>query len=140
VFLQEPHQAADVIIMTMADDKRVHLAKINFHKFQVVRVDVRREAEIKQVAARFRALAGLDVQCQPPLAFQRLALCGRGKPNPANRKTWNLHARQKDVVRAVGDFPNCELIDHGRIDPNRSGVRRAIERNAASQQRAAKDG
>ena len=129
-----------MVIMTVADDQRVHLPQIDFHKFQVVRVDIRRETEVEEVAPGFCALAGLDVQCQPPLAFQRLSLRRLGKSRAADRQTRKLRASQEDVVRAVSDFTDRKLVDYWRINPQRSGIRRTIEWYAASQQRATEDG
>jgi hypothetical protein len=46
-----------VIIVTMADDQRIHLADIDLQKCEVVRIDIRRETEIEEVAALFLAFA-----------------------------------------------------------------------------------
>ena len=135
---QEPHQTTDMIVMTMADDQRVHLCDVDLQNLEVVHIDVRREAEVEQVAACFRALAGLDVQSQPPFAFQRLALPCLGKSEAADRETGRLRATEEDVVRVVGDLADNDLVDHRHVDPHGGGSGRPIERNAACQQRATK--
>jgi predicted nicotinamide N-methyase len=55
--LQESQKATDMIVVSVADDQRVHLADIDLHKLEVVHVNVRREAEVEQISARFLSLA-----------------------------------------------------------------------------------
>lgn len=78
--LQESHQASDMVVVAVADNERIHLGDIDLENFEVVRVNAGREAEVEQEATAFLALAGLDMQRQPPLAFQVLPCCAAGNP------------------------------------------------------------
>jgi hypothetical protein len=65
----------------VAYDQRIHLRNVNLEDFEVVRVNVRGKPEIEQITAGLLPFAGLDVQCESPLALQRLSLCsGRFSP------------------------------------------------------------
>jgi hypothetical protein len=57
VSVKEPQKTTDVIIVAVADDQRVHLANINLEKLKVVRINIRRKAEVQQIAARLLRLA-----------------------------------------------------------------------------------
>src|ERR1700761_1880926 len=108
--------------MAVADDQSVDLTDIDLQNFEVVRINVRREAEVEQVATGLTALARLEMQRQTPLAFQSLALGSLRCPRALNRQPRHLQSFQEYVVCAVGHLTNRQLVDRRRIDPLRSRV------------------
>jgi hypothetical protein len=60
------------------------------------------------------------------------------KSSAPDSQTWSLYRSKENVVLIVGNLTNRKLIDHRRIDPNRRGATGPIERNAAREQRSAK--
>ena len=136
VRLQKPHQAADVIVMAMADDQRIDLTDIYLQQIEVVRVDIGCKAEVEQVGLDLLAPSRLQMQGEAPLTLQRPALRRSGRPGPPDCQTGKLCAALKDVVRIVSDLPDGDLIDHRGVDPQGNGACRSIERNAATHHRA----
>jgi hypothetical protein len=57
VGLEETHQAADMVEVAMTDDQRIDAADIDVHEFEVVGINVRREAEVEEIVARLLPLA-----------------------------------------------------------------------------------
>ena len=104
--------------------------------FEVVRVNVRCKPEIEQVTPSVPPFAGLDVEREPPLAFQRFPLRRLGRSCAANGETGPLLATQENVMRSVGDLTHRDLVDHWRLDQRGRRVRGAIERYAACEDRA----
>ena len=138
--LQESHQASDMVVVAVADNERIHLGDIDLENFEVVRVNAGREAEVEQEATAFLALAGLDMQRQPPLAFQGPALLCRRKSHAADRETGRLGSPKGDIVRVIGDLPDNDLVNDRHLDPDWSSKGRPIKWYAACQQRTTKHG
>ena len=106
-----------MVVVAGADNERVHLGDIDLQNFEVIRVNAGREAEVEQVATGFQTFAGLDVQCQPPLAFQGPALLCLRKSHAADRQTGRLRSTEEDIVRVVGYLPDNDLVNHWHVDP-----------------------
>jgi hypothetical protein len=100
-----------MVVVAGADNERVHLGDIDLQNFEVIRVNAGREAEVEQVATGFQTFAGLDVQCQPPLAFQGPALLCLRKSHAADRETGRLGSPKGDIVRVIGDLPDNDLVN-----------------------------
>jgi hypothetical protein len=49
--------AAGIVEVAMTDDQRIDAADIDVHEFEVVGINVRREAEVEEIAARLLPLA-----------------------------------------------------------------------------------
>ena len=84
-----------MVEMPMAEDHGVDLGWVDLHQFQVVQVDVGGKAVVKQIAFRFAALCGLDVESEAPFAFERLALGCRGKPSAGDGQTGTFNGFRK---------------------------------------------
>src|SRR5271163_637367 len=136
VRLQKPNQAADMIVMAMADDQRIDLTDIYLQQIEVVRVDIGCKAEVEQVVLDLLAPSRLEMQGEAPLALQRPALRRSGRPGPPDCQTGKLRAALKNVVRIVSDLLDGDLIDYRGVDPQGNGACRSIERNAATHHRA----
>ena len=87
VRLQEPHQAADMIVMAMADDQRIDLTDIYLQQIEVVRVDIGCKAEVEQVVLDLLPPSRLQMQGEAPLTLQRPALRRSGRPGPPDCQT-----------------------------------------------------
>src|ERR1700733_4949381 len=110
-----------MVVVAGSDNERVHLGDIDLQNFEVIRVNAGREAEVEQVATGFQTFAGLDVQCQPPLAFQGPALLCLRKSHAADRETGRLGSPKGDIVRVIGDLPDSDLVN---APAHRSGQER----------------
>ena len=63
--------------MPVAEDQRIDPRRVDLHDLEVVGVDLWGKAKVEQIAPLLAAARRLDVQCQAPLALERLALrCG----------------------------------------------------------------
>jgi len=116
----------------MAEDQRIDPGRVDLHDLEVVGIGLGGEAEIQQIAPRFTAPLGFDVQRQAPFAVERPALpriwCGA-----LHDEARLFGARQKDVVRAVGDLLHDDPVDYRHLDACRAGGRSA---DAGRQKRA----
>ena len=112
---EKPDQAAVMVEMPVAEDQRIDPRRVDLHDLEVVGVDLWGKAKVEQIAPLLAAARCFDVQCQAPLALERLALRGGGKAGALDAETWAFQRLQKDVVLVVGDLANYDAVDHRRI-------------------------
>jgi len=103
--------------------------------FYLAPTDLWRETEVQQVTPRLAASCRFDVQCETPLAGERLALRRSGKSDTLNGETGALERLQGDVVLIVGNLSYDCSVDDRRADA--PGRRLCSSSDAGGNQRAA---
>ena len=124
-----------MVEVAVAQDQRVDLGRVDIHQPEIVGIDLWREPEVQQVTPRLAASCRFDVQCETPLAGERLALRRSGKSDTLNGETGALERLQGDVVLIVGNLSYDCSVDDRRADA--PGRRLCSSSDAGGNQRAA---
>src|SRR5437764_1072404 len=102
--------------MAVTEDQRVNSCRVDLQQLEIVDIDIRGEPVIEQVASRLAALRRLDMQREPPFAFERLALRRSREAGALHLEAGAFERGEEDVVLVVGDLANYDAVDHRRIN------------------------
>jgi len=113
---EEPDQPAVMVEVTVAENQRIDLGRVDVHHPEIVGIDVRGKAEIQQIAPLFAASCRFDVQRETPLAGERLALRRGRKSGPLDGEAGAFERLQGGVVLVVGNLAHDNAIDDRHLN------------------------
>ena len=114
-FVEEAEQAAEMIVMAVADDQRVEFRRIDADQFHVVQQHFGRIAVVQHQ----RALASRGLQFQPqrqaPFIMQRLAEIGASRRR-RDRDAIGLLGAEELVVAGIDQHPDRQFVHRRHRD------------------------
>src|SRR5690242_2462623 len=124
VLLEEPDHAAEMIVVSMAEDHRIECGRLDPDDRHVVVEDLGREAEIDQDVALLAAAERLGVKRQPPLGVQnapRRTVRVAVRDAPFDRQALACLFWHEQLSEIVRDDAYCKSVNFWDIAAQRLG-------------------